>query len=184
MVVLLCMSPNSFIVKQIICHKHHFSKQNAILHIQRRNEVRWRLGQEASLAPPCFNLLCFRSKFTALKEVFVTFLGLFGTPAVIRQSHSDLAPRELHPHCSPSLCPCSQYMCLKLMSYHFHLLTVSTSCIILFYSMQVYLKKEKKDHLISAKTSPQKRTGQKKTLKEIAQKVYRFFFSKSTCFPS
>jgi len=50
-----------------------------------RNGVRWRPGQEASLAPPCSNLRSFGSKYTVLKEVFVTLLGLFGAPAVIRR---------------------------------------------------------------------------------------------------
>ena len=40
--------------------------------------VRWRPEQEASLAPPCSNLRPFRSKFTVLKKVLVTLLGLFG----------------------------------------------------------------------------------------------------------
>ena len=34
--------------------------------------VRWRLGQEASLAPPCSNLRFFESKCTVLKKVLVT----------------------------------------------------------------------------------------------------------------
>ena len=50
---------------------------------QGRNEVRWRPGQEASLAPPCSNLSSFESKFIALKKVLVTFVGLFGAPAMI-----------------------------------------------------------------------------------------------------
>jgi len=44
------------------------------------NEVRWRLGQEASLAPPFSNLRSFGSKCTVLKQVLVTLLGLFGAP--------------------------------------------------------------------------------------------------------
>jgi len=39
---------------------------------QGRNQVRWRTGQEASLAPPCSNLRSFGSKCTALKKVFTT----------------------------------------------------------------------------------------------------------------
>jgi len=46
---------------------------------QGRNEVRWRPGKEASLAPPCSNL-SFRSKCIVLKKVPVTLLGLFGAP--------------------------------------------------------------------------------------------------------
>jgi len=47
--------------------------------MQRRNEVRWRLGQETSLAPPCSNLRPFGSKCTVLKKVLIT-LWLFGPP--------------------------------------------------------------------------------------------------------
>jgi len=50
-----------------------------------RKEVRWRPGQEASLAPRCSKLSSFGSKCTVLKKVFVTLLGLFGAP------RSDLA---------------------------------------------------------------------------------------------
>jgi len=67
-------------------------------HTQKRNEARWRLGQEASLAPPCSSLMSFGSKCTALKKVLVTLLGLFGAPC------SDSVPRELCPF-SPSLRP-------------------------------------------------------------------------------
>jgi len=52
--------------------------------IQGRNEVRWRPGQETSLAPPCSNLRSFGSNCTVLKKVFVAFLGVFGAPTVIR----------------------------------------------------------------------------------------------------
>jgi len=52
---------------------------NSTLYVaQGRNEVRWRPGQEASLAPPCSNLRSFGSKCTMLKKVLVTLLGLFG----------------------------------------------------------------------------------------------------------
>jgi len=49
---------------------------------QGRNEVRWRPGQEASLAPPCSKLRSFGSKYTILKKVLATLLllGLFGAP--------------------------------------------------------------------------------------------------------
>ena len=49
---------------------------------QERNEVRWRLEQEASLAPPCSNLRSFGSKYTLLNKVLATFLGLLAPPAV------------------------------------------------------------------------------------------------------
>jgi len=52
-------------------------------HEQGRNEVRCRPGKEASLASSCSNLRSFRSKFTVLKKVLVTLLGLFGAPIVI-----------------------------------------------------------------------------------------------------
>jgi len=54
--------------------------------LQGRNEVRWRLGQEASLAPPCSNLRCFGSKCTVLQKILVTLLGLLGA------ARSDSAP--------------------------------------------------------------------------------------------
>jgi len=53
---------------------------------QGRNQVRWRPGQEAILAPPCSNLKSFRSKCTVLMKVLVTMLGLLGAPIVIRRS--------------------------------------------------------------------------------------------------
>ena len=62
-----------------------------------RNEVRWRPGQEATLAPPYLNLKSYGSKLTVLKEVFVTLLDIFGAPAVIRRPHGDSAPGELLP---------------------------------------------------------------------------------------
>ena len=72
--------------------------------MQGRNEVRWRPGQEASLAPPCSNLRSFESKSTVLKKVLATLLGLFGArrshstpPAVIRRPYSDSVPGVLCP---------------------------------------------------------------------------------------
>jgi len=67
------------------------------MYIQGDNEVRWRPGQEASLALPCSNLSSFGSKFTVLKKVLVTLLGHFGAPAVIRCPHSDKVPGKLCP---------------------------------------------------------------------------------------
>jgi len=49
-----------------------------ISNTQGRNEVRWRPGQEASLAPPCSNLRTFGSKCTVLKKVLVTLFVLYG----------------------------------------------------------------------------------------------------------
>jgi len=75
---------------------------------QRRNEVRWRLGQEASLAPPCSNLRSIGSKCTALKKALVTLFRFSAPPAVIWRPYSDSAPGELCPfpfvtplQCSP-----------------------------------------------------------------------------------
>jgi len=45
-----------------------------------RTEVRWRPGQETSLAPPYLNLWYFGSKCTALKKKLATLLRLFGAP--------------------------------------------------------------------------------------------------------
>ena len=70
---------------------------------QRRNEVRWRQGQEASLAPPwCSNLRTFGSKCTALKKALVILLGFSAPPAaaMIRR------PGNCVPF-PPSLRPCS-----------------------------------------------------------------------------
>jgi len=57
----------------MICCKIHYT--------QGRNEARWRLRKEASLAPPCLNLVSFGSQFSVLKKVLVTLLGLFRRPA-------------------------------------------------------------------------------------------------------
>jgi len=83
---------------------------------QGRNEVGRHPGQEASLAPPCSNLRSFGRKFTVLKKILVTLLGLFGAPrwhfpppAVIRRPHGywscawelcPLASRRYAPACS------------------------------------------------------------------------------------
>ena len=77
--------------------------------MQGRNEVRWRPGQEASLAPPSLNLNLFRSKFTVLKKVLVTLLGLFGARAVIRRQEN----------CAP---PCSSRYGLDLIQNIFSVL--------------------------------------------------------------
>ena len=71
---------------------------------QGRNEVRWRPGQEASLALPCSNLRSSGSKYIGMKQIIVKLLGLFGapsrhlaSPAVIRRPHNDPVPGELCP---------------------------------------------------------------------------------------
>jgi len=81
-------------------------------YIQGRNEVRWRLGQEASLAPPCSNLRSFGSKFSVLKKVPVTLLGLFGALRSGSASPYWLR-RGILPPCHPSLRP-RVYWFLKL----------------------------------------------------------------------
>jgi len=51
------------------------TRLNGLLHcVQERNEVRWRPGQEASLAPPYSNLRRFGGKCTVLMNVLVTSL--------------------------------------------------------------------------------------------------------------
>ena len=61
---------------------------------QGRNEVKWRLGQEASLAHPCSRLRSFGSKCTILEEILVTLLELFGAPVVIWRPHGNSSPGE------------------------------------------------------------------------------------------
>jgi len=53
---------------------------------QRRNGIRWRPGQESSLAPPCSNLRSFGSKCTVLKKVanLWHFWDFPAPPTVIR----------------------------------------------------------------------------------------------------
>jgi len=72
---------------------------------QGRNEIRWRPGQEARLAPPCSNLSSFESKCTVLKKILVTLLGLFGAPIVIRRpgNCAPLAPLRYAPVCAKLL---------------------------------------------------------------------------------
>ena len=59
------------------------------------NEVRWRPGEDASLALPFSNLRSSGSKCTVLKNVRVTLLGYFGAPRVIRRP-GNCAPLPLH----------------------------------------------------------------------------------------
>ena len=72
--------------------------------LQRRNEVRWRPGQEASLASPCSYLRSFGSKFAVLKKLIVTLLGLFGAPRSQRRPQQWFGdPKVIR--CPPSLHP-------------------------------------------------------------------------------
>jgi len=50
---------------------------------QGRNEVRWRPGQEANLAPLCSSLRSSRSKCTVLNKILVKLLGLFGAWGIV-----------------------------------------------------------------------------------------------------
>ena len=73
----------------------------------RGNEVRQRPGQEASLAPPCSNLISLGSKCTALKKVLVTLFGLFGA-----RSHSALPIVIQGPgNCAPLVTTLRPYKC-------------------------------------------------------------------------
>jgi len=68
---------------------------------QERNEVRWRPGQEAGLAPPSSNLRSFGSKCTVLKKVFVTLSGLYGASRSDLAPHRDSAAGEFCSSCPP-----------------------------------------------------------------------------------
>jgi len=70
---------------ELFLWSHSLFLKNAffIYEWQRRNEVRWHPGQNASLPPPCSGLRSFGSKCSL--EVLVILLGLFGAPAVIRR---------------------------------------------------------------------------------------------------
>ena len=61
-----------------------------------------------SLAPPCSNLRSFRSKWTVLKKVLVTLLGLLGAPRSDSAPHDDSVPGKFCPlapsHYVPALC--------------------------------------------------------------------------------
>ena len=60
---------------------------------ERRNKVRWHLGQEISLPPLC--LRSFGSKCTVLKKVLYVIVGTFWPPAVIwrPENSAPLPPR-------------------------------------------------------------------------------------------
>ena len=54
--------------------------------VQGRNEVRWRPGQETSLAPPCSNLRSCLSEVNVLfKKSAYDIVGTFWPPAAIRR---------------------------------------------------------------------------------------------------
>jgi len=79
---------------------------------QGRDEVRWRPGQETSLAPPCVQIVrFFGGKCTALTKVLVILLGIFGAPVVIWRTgnYASFAP--------PLLLPWSHIPALEKLSY-------------------------------------------------------------------
>jgi len=84
-----CHTSFNPVVKSLLCSLYErlvFLRKDYLLespYLQGRNEVGWRPGHEASLAPSCLNLRSSGSKSTVLKKVLVTLLGLFGVPAVI-----------------------------------------------------------------------------------------------------
>ena len=59
-------------------------------------------GARSKFGALCSNLRCFESKFTVLKKVFVTLLGLFGAPVVILHPENcvPLSPHRYAPGCS------------------------------------------------------------------------------------
>ena len=77
---------------------HEPSVRTTVLCVQGRNGVRWRPGQETSLAPPVWTSGLSEANLL-LNEVLVTLLGLYGAPAVI------LRP-GIAPPLPPLLRPC------------------------------------------------------------------------------
>ena len=66
---------------------------------QGHNEVRWRPGQEASLAPPTFEPEVFRKQMHCVDKSSCDIIGIF------RRPRSDLASGELRPPCPPRYAP-------------------------------------------------------------------------------
>jgi len=60
-----------------------------------RNEVRWRLGQETSFAPPCSNLRSFGRKCTVLKKCLWHCCDFFAPAVIRRQENSAPLPPSL-----------------------------------------------------------------------------------------
>jgi len=92
--------------------------------MQGRNEVRWRPGQEASLAPPRSRLRPFESKCAVLKNVLATLLGVFGFTrsdfgvTIVTRRPGDCAP--LSSPCYVPLClrPCKPTLPLRQLRIH------------------------------------------------------------------
>ena len=72
---------------------------------QGRNEVKWRPGQDTSLAPLCSNLSSFGSK-CAVEESTWDIVETFLRPRSDSAPHNDLAPGGLCPPSPLSLRPC------------------------------------------------------------------------------
>ena len=62
-------------------------------------------GARSKFGAPCSNLRSFGSKYTLLKKVLVTLLGLFGALRSHSSPHSDSAPGELCPPFPPRYAP-------------------------------------------------------------------------------
>ena len=74
--------------------------------LQGRNEVRWRPGQEASLAPPCSILWSFWKQMYCIEESTCDIVATFRRPPqsfVAPRSYS--ASGELCPSCTPLVTP-------------------------------------------------------------------------------
>jgi len=94
--------------------------------VQGRNEVRWRPGQETSLAPPCSNLRPFGSKCTVLKTVLMT-LWLFVPPQWF-------GTRGIVPPCPLSL---RLWWCATKIGKIPKIINVSIPNVMTFYSMNI-----------------------------------------------
>ena len=94
--------------------------------VQGRNEVRWRLGQEASLALPRSNLRPFGSKCTVLMKVLMT-LWLFGPPQWF-------GTRGIVPPCPLSL---RLWWCAIKFGKIPKIINVSIPNVMTFYSMNI-----------------------------------------------
>jgi len=57
--------------------------QEIVTKYQGRTKVKWRPGQETSLAPPCSNLKSFERKCAVLRKVLETLMRLFGAGGIV-----------------------------------------------------------------------------------------------------
>ena len=100
-VILYCAVWKEAWMKKKHCLANEARFLRLLLWQQERNEVRWRPGQEAGLAPPSSNLRSFGSKCTVLKKVFVTLSGLYGASRSDLAPHRDSAAGEFCSSCPP-----------------------------------------------------------------------------------